>query len=71
MNEHIKVYSKTELALLYLPDMKPATARRNLREWIDANKELTGELEKSGYRRNNTRFTPHQVSLIFKYLGEP
>jgi len=63
--------SKTELAMLYAPDLKPYIARRRLSKWIRINSELLGELKARGYTERLTMLTTAHVRLIVKYLGEP
>ena len=63
--------TKTELALLYLPERNQITARRMLNTWILRHKELYSELVKSGYSARHILLTPVQVRLIIRYLGEP
>ena len=66
-----KTRSKTELALRYMPGAHPASARRMLRDWINANAELKNELFKTGYKERAILLTPMQVRIIFDYLGKP
>lgn len=71
MNE-IRSYRKSELALLYFPDSQTKEgALSNLKSWIRGNKELTAELSKCGMPPRQKAFTPKEVALIFKYLGDP
>ena len=71
MNE-IRSYRKSELALLYFPDSQTKEgALSNLKSWIRGNKELTAELNKCGMAPRQKTFTPKEVALIFKYLGDP
>ena len=67
-----KAYGKSELALLYFPDVTLAhTAVNHLMSWIRRNPMLTEELAKMGYRKSAKFFTPKEVGLIVGYLGEP
>ncbi|MCD8176725.1 MAG: DUF4248 domain-containing protein [Tannerellaceae bacterium] len=63
--------SFTELALRYNPNMSIKSARRILREWVNINIPLQHELSQTGYTHNLRILSPFQVSLFFKYLGEP
>ena len=63
--------SKTELAALYAPDLKPYIARRRLNKWIGKNEELLRELKTRGYTERLTMLTTAHVQLIIRYLGEP
>lgn len=67
----VKAYSKSELAQLYNPSMCCRSAMRTLRKWISLNKELSAALCATGYRSTQHIFTPHQVELIFLFLGKP
>jgi len=63
---------KNELAMLYFPNATtPKLANDNLRRWIKRCKPLTKELAKSALRSTEKYYTPQQVKLIYKYLGEP
>lgn len=66
-----RVYSKEELAMLYKPDLCITLALQNLSRWIGMNKPLVAKLEEVGYNKYRRSFTPREVQLIFKYLGEP
>ena len=61
----IHAYSKEELAMLYNPTYYTLAA------WIRHNKALKGELEKVGYNKYRRTFTPLEVKVLVKYLGEP
>ena len=64
--------SKGELAQAYFPrTIDPKNALRNLARWIDMNPELVKQLKESGYQRRQRLLTPRQVSIIYKFLGEP
>ncbi|NDV83356.1 DUF4248 domain-containing protein [Bacteroides sp. 51] len=63
--------SKTELAVLYAPALKPYIARRRLNKWIRINEELLHELTAHGYTERLSMLTTAHVQLIVKYLGEP
>ena len=55
------LYTK-ELAAMYFA---------NLKRWIDRNESLKNELTETGYIEGQRVFTPRQVELVFRYLGEP
>ena len=57
----IHAYSKEELAMLYNPTYCIS----------NAIKALKGELEKVGYNKYRRTFTPLEVKVLVKYLGEP
>ena len=67
----IHAYSKEELARLYNPDYCITNAIATLATWIRTNKALKTELEKVGYNRYRRSFTPLEVKVLVKYLGEP
>lgn len=72
MNYPQRMYSKTELGLLYFPDTTDgATARRHIMVWIKRCVPLWSELQRLGYQEHSQYFPPRQVSTIFEYLGEP
>ena len=58
----IHAYSKEELAMLYNPTYCISNAIYTLAAWIRHNKAL------NKYRRT---FTPLEVKVLVKYLGEP
>ena len=63
----IQQYGKSELALMYFPGAVTASgALSNLNYWIRCNKTLTKALQDC-----SKFFTPKEVSLIIKHLGEP
>ena len=57
------LYTK-ELAAMYF-------ANTHLKRWIDRNESLKNELTETGYIEGQRVFTPRQVELVFRYLGEP
>lgn len=63
--------SKTELAVLYAPELKPYIARRRLNKWIKRNEKLFCELKLRGYTERLTMLTTAHVQLVIRYLGEP
>ncbi len=67
----IRPYSKSELAHAYAPDISQQSAVKRLVTWIKINGELSENLRRAGYYKNQRMFTSKQVSLIFEYIGEP
>lgn len=67
----IRTYFKSELVHLYLPQTPINTALRIFRNWLARNSELSRELAAAGYVSSSRIFTPRQVALICRYLGEP
>ena len=68
----IRTYGRTELALLYSPNLTSQAAWRKLQSWIELNTELSNELYLLGYDGDKMRsFTPKMVSRIVYHLGVP
>lgn len=67
----IRTYSKEELSMLYNPTQCVTNALKTLSTWIRLNKPLCQELEAVGYNKFRRSFTPREVGLLVKYLGEP
>lgn len=60
----IRAYYKTELALIYFPEMSQRGALRRFNKWLKKNPRLAYLLDESD-------FTPRQVQQIVDELGEP
>ena len=72
MTFRVRPYSKRELAKMYFPDTAQAeTAVANLRNLMRRNNEMMCELAAAGYRPRDKVFTPRQVAIIVRFLGEP
>jgi len=67
----IRQYGRTELAMLYSPDIAPESAWKKLRKWIDHFPGLTRTLFELGYTGQERSFTPSQVAAIVSAIGEP
>lgn len=67
----IRSYGRTELALLYSPQISPDAAWRKLHRWIDRYPGLTDRLRALGYDGHTRSFTSQQVRAIVDALGEP
>ncbi|NDW12620.1 DUF4248 domain-containing protein [Bacteroides sp. 214] len=67
----IRTYAKEELARLYSPHDCIRNALRTLYRWMRRNAQLMQELDRVGYNKYARKFTPREVELIVKYLGEP
>ena len=68
----IRPYSKRELARLYFPDtVNDESAVANLRNLIRRVIGLGEELKEAGYKPYDKIFTPKQVGILVRYLGEP
>jgi hypothetical protein len=70
-NTPIRAYTKAELAQRYNPHLSNDTAMQQLRRWLKHNPALMQELRDAGYRPACHSFTPREVAIIFRYLGEP
>ena len=62
---------KSELALLYFPDIMSASATNRLMRWIYGCPPLLNDLEATGYHRSQKLLTSRQVALIATHLGDP
>ena len=62
---HVKRYTKSELASLY---QRPVNT---LMRWIHGDIDLMCELKTNGYNKYQKEFKKEQVRIIFKHLGEP
>ena len=56
---------------LYAPHLSENAALNNLSRWMRHNKLLMAALEEVGYYKYRHSFTPKEVRLIFRYMGEP
>ena len=67
----IKSYAKNELAHLYNPMCPYHSAMKIFRKWITVNASLMNELEQTNYSPKSKIFSPRQVEIIVRHLGEP
>ena len=68
----LSVYiQKSSWLLLYAPHLSENAALNNLSRWMRHNKLLMAALEEVGYYKYRHSFTPKEVRLIFRYMGEP
>ncbi|MCI7356140.1 MAG: DUF4248 domain-containing protein [Parabacteroides sp.] len=56
---------------MYFANCSPRSATTQLRRWIKRNQSLKNELTETGYKEGQRVFTPRQVELVFRHLGEP
>ena len=61
-----KTFGRTELALVYFPQLCPEAAWHKLRSWLKLNPRL-----QHLYELRRRSFTPAEVQLIYAELGEP
>ena len=62
----IRVYGKSELAMLYFPHMSPEGALKALKRWIKINPRLSKMKLNKG-----KHYTPNQVKKMVYEWGEP
>lgn len=67
----IRLYGKSELAMLYQPNSTPDTAMKTLYRWIKGCPILLAELKQMGYNIHRRSFLPREVEAIVRHLGEP
>ncbi|MBR5351627.1 MAG: DUF4248 domain-containing protein [Prevotella sp.] len=67
----IRAYGRSELALLYSPDISAMAAYKRLCRWIAHYPGLQEQLERVGHSSHSRQYTPMQVKLIVEALGEP
>lgn len=60
----IRAYYKSELAMIYFPQMTKRGALRRLNNWFRINRNLA-------YLVDVNDFTPNQVQQIVDEIGEP
>ena len=63
--------SKKELSQLYAPELTLGAALNRLRQWLHHNSALMHDLHEANYHDGDRLFTPRQVEIIFRHLGEP
>lgn len=63
--------TKQQLALMYFPDASPRVAVNRLARWIAHCRGLAEALAALGYHKRNRHFTPREVQVVFRFLGEP
>ena len=62
----IRAYGKSELAMLYLPNLSKTTALKRLKSWLQFNPRLRHIAK--GKKRY---YTPREVKMMVDELGEP
>lgn len=67
----IRSYGWQELAILYAPNLTPASAGKRLTNWVKAHPQLTQALQATGWQAGKRLLTPLQVQRIVEFLGEP
>lgn len=64
-------YGFKELAVLYFPNIAPASASIRLKSWIKDSPELLGRLNETNYHLTARVLTPLQKDLITGAFGSP
>lgn len=64
-------YGFKELAVLYFPNIAPASASIRLKQWIKESPTLMANLMKTSYRQSARILTPRQTDLIIQEFGNP
>ena len=71
VTERLEKDGKSELAMLYRPDLKEGNARRTLYNWMRRNEKLMAALDAVGYDPKRRTLTPREVAIIVDFIGEP
>lgn len=66
-----KMYTKCELARLYLPHIEGRSATNRLMSWIKRSEPTMQKLVAAGYYPTQKYFSPRQVDILIDFLGEP
>lgn len=71
--EHLdnRAYGIKELAVLYFPNITPASASKRLKQWIVDSPELLEKLGLTGYYVCQRIVSPLQKDLIVDAFGSP
>ena len=67
----IRSYGRTELAMLYCPDLTGLAAYRKMHRWMERCPGLMERLNDLGYEAQRRSFTPLELRVIVDALGEP
>lgn len=66
-----RAYGVKELAVLYFPNIAPASASIRLKQWIKESPELLRQLGRTDYNPAARILKPRQVGLITEAFGHP
>lgn len=66
-----RAYGIKELAVLYFPNIAPASASKRLKQWITDSPTLLVELARTNYHTQQRIITPRQKDLIAIAFGSP
>lgn len=64
-------YGFKELAVVYFPNIAPASASIRLKQWIKEDKDLLLSLSEANYHTGSRILTPRQKDLIVSAFGSP
>ena len=67
----LRVYGKSELARLYFPNSRPATAMRNFQRWINHCPSIVQGLSELNHDKHRKYYLKPEVEVIIRGLGEP
>jgi hypothetical protein len=62
----LKTLNRSELAMKYFPDLKPMSAWKKLKGWLEDTPRL-----RPLARITRRTYTPAEVHLIYEELGQP
>ncbi len=63
--------TKSDLAMLYAPELSVRGALNRLYRWLHNDESLMAELRAANYRERSRVLTQRQLEIIYRYLGEP
>lgn len=66
-----RAYGVKELAVLYFPNIAPASASIRLKQWIRDSPELLRQLSMTDYNPAARILKPRQVRMITTEFGNP
>ena len=67
----VRIYGKSELAMLYCPNSQPQSAMKNLYRWIKGCPMLQEELKAMNCNPRRKYYFIQEVQAIIRHLGEP
>lgn len=63
--------TKSDLAMLYAPELSVRGALHRLYRWMHNDEALMADLRAANYREHSHVLTRRQLEIIYRYLGEP
>lgn len=66
-----RAYGIKELAVLYFPNICPASASKRLKQWIMDSPELLAKLSETNYHQRQRIVSPRQKELVVAAFGSP